>query len=176
MEDKKEMPLLILTDSMLRFMHDVIMGASPGVETGVTLFGTRDANCRVVLRAVGPGPSAIHRPTFFQPDVAYLNTQFEQLRAALPSLHWIGSFHLHPPGMRWLSERDQRTVQQLLNDETLGLPDFVAGILQRYGTRLEIEPYLIQPGNRESRPMTLQVVADDTPLVQQARQTAGASL
>lgn len=177
MKRNTEIPKLILTASTMTAIREVVAEASEQsffkLETGVTLFGVRQAERRVALFAVGPGPAGIHRSTFFQPDADYLNDRFRELKEELPRLEWVGSLHVHPPLMRWLSDHDKRTVHELLSNEALRLPDFVAGIMQCYGPRLLVAPYFIQPTNPAPRLMTLEVIPDDDPLVRQARQDAG---
>lgn len=177
MKRNVEIPKLIMTASAVTATREVVARASEQsffkVETGVTLFGVREAGVRVALFAVGPGPAGIHQSTFYQPDADYLNEQYRELKKELPQLEWVGSLHVHPPFMRWLSGHDKRTVRELLSNDALGLPDFVAGILQCYGPRLLVAPYFIEPTDSTPRLMKLEVIPNDDPLVKQARKEAG---
>lgn len=177
MKNNTEIPKLIMTDSVMTAIRDVVEMASERsyfkVETGVTLFGVREEGSRVALFAVGPGPEGIHRSTFYQPDTQYLNRRYKELKRELPRLEWIGSLHVHPPFMRWLSDHDKRTVRELLSNEALELPDFMAGILQGGGSNLEISPYFVNPADLKPRLMKLEVIPDDDPMMMQARLKAG---
>lgn len=172
-----ELPKLLMTEAALAVTRAAVAATTSRwrfkTETGVALFGARLFVAHVAFAAVGPGPEAIYRRTLFEPDADYLNAEFERLKMEWPGLAWLGSLHLHPPGLRRLSAHDRRTVETLLSDEALGLPDFVAGILQRHGTRLSLHPYLIERSYPTPRQMRLAVISYDDPLVEAARRQAG---
>ena len=158
---EQEIPKLILSYAVLSTLCATAAETPEGLETGVTLFGARHDGCRVALFAVGPGPKAIHTPSFHQPDTDHLNREFEQLMQSFPLLEWIGSLHVHPLGMPWLSGHDRRTVAQLLSEQSLRLPDFVAGILQRQGSRFAIYPYFLASSDPLPWFMPLEIVAEE---------------
>ena len=158
---EQEIPKLILSDAVLSTVCATAAETPEGLETGVTLFGGRQDGCRVALFAVGPGPKAIHTPCFHQPDTDHLNREFEHLVQSFPLLEWIGSLHVHPLGMPWLSGHDRGTVGQLLSEQSLHLSDFVAGILQRRGSRFAIYPYLLAPSDPVLWFMPVEIVAEE---------------
>jgi hypothetical protein len=167
-----ELPRLVCSESGLKHIQTIVAEMPEGLETGVTLFGTRQDGCRVALFAVGPGPRAIHTPGFHQPDCDYINQEFERLRQSLPGLAWIGSLHVHLFGMTWLSGHDRKTLKNLFELETLQLPDFVAGIMQRCGKRLAIYPYLLTQGEFLPWLMPLEIVLEECPAWRSAMESA----
>lgn len=137
-----ELPRLILSASVMTEIRAIVSETPEGVETGVALLGARRDGCRTALHAVGPGPGSVQTPGYFAPDVDHLNREVRRLAETYPALEWIGSLHVHPFGMPQLSGTDRQTLSQLLGDAGLGLPDFVAGIIQRRGQRFAVYPYL----------------------------------
>ena len=163
------LPRLVISDSVLESLSTVLEATPENLETGLTLFGAHHEGCHVVLHAVGPGADAIRYSTFHQPDVEFLNREFEQLASGEPALEWIGSLHVHPLGMPELSAHDRRTVRRILREDAPDLPDFVAGIIQRCDHYFAVYPYLVSPDDLHPWPIALEVVADSSPLFQGAR-------
>jgi hypothetical protein len=127
----------------------------------MALFGSRENGCRTALFVIGPGPEAIQSPVRFQPDVNHLNCEMHKLAALYPGLEWIGSLHVHPFGMAYLSGTDRRTLAQLLGDQSLCMPDFVAGIIQRQELRYAIYPYLVYADDQFPWLLPVEVLPDD---------------
>jgi hypothetical protein len=163
---------LILSEGLFLSIRSTICQTPEGLETGVTLFGVRRETSRVALFAVGPGPRAVHTPSFHEPDAEFVNEEFARLRTTLPSLEWIGSLHVHPFGVPWLSGHDRRTLSNLFRDCADLVPDFIAGIIQRHGPCLLIYPYALSPEMAEARLATLEIVPDDRDVFCEARRLA----
>lgn len=91
------------------------------IETGGQLFGhwTSDGT-PVILYAIGPGPDANHRATFFQQDINYLVKVGRLLRKRF-GLHHIGEWHSHHQlGMDRPSRYDIHTMTSVIRDQDLG--------------------------------------------------------
>ncbi len=170
--DVRNRPTITLPEHVRADIRRVVAEAGDVDETGVSLFGVVIGGRRVVLAAVGPGPRATHTPVFYQPDVDYVNAAFDALKSALPSICWIGEFHVHPSGMAWLSGHDRKTMQRLLADKELQLVDFVAGILQRHGSDIAIHPYWFSRSVPEGQAATVEVVESSADVVREARMRA----
>jgi len=124
------------------------------------------------LAVVGPGPNAIHTPVFHQPDADHLNCEYGQLRERWPSIEWIGSLHVHPYGMPYLSGHDRNTLDRLFDDPLLRLTEFIAGIMQRRGGRLAIYPYVISTSDRLPWLVPVEIVSSQSDVWREAEQTA----
>jgi hypothetical protein len=168
-EMSRALPKLLMSESLFLDIRALICQTAEGLETGVTLFGTRLDECRVALFAVGPGAKATHLPGFHEPDAEYINRQFDGLKRSNPSLEWIGSLHVHPFGMSGLSGHDRGTVRMLLEDDALKLPDFIAGIIQRRGPCILIYPYWFLASDCLAHSAPLEIVSEDADAVFQAR-------
>lgn len=170
--DHEEMnaPQLTVPKHVFRTIRAIITTAPQGLETSVALFGARTANRRVTLFAVGPGPRSIHQAYFHQPDEDHLSRTYAELLTEWPRLEWIGSLHIHPHGLLWLSGHDRQTVRSLLSECTL--PDFTAGIIQRFGSLIKIFPYFLSEKQIEPRRMRLEIVAARDSNVRLARSLA----
>jgi len=143
-----------------------------GIETGVTLFGVRGDSGFTAIAAVRPGPNAVHTPNFHQPDADYLNREYQNLRERWPGMEWIGSLHVHPYGMPYLSGHDRNTVELIFNDPSLGLTEFVAGIIQRRNGRLAIYPYIIRSDDRSPWLVPMEMVSTNSDVWREAERTA----
>ena len=138
---QSHLPRLVVSPETLASIRKTVEQTPEGIETGVTLFGVRADSGFTALAAVGPGPNAIHTPSFHQPDANQLNREYERLLEQWPGIEWIGSLHVHPYGMPYLSRHDRNTVERIFGDASLRLSEFVAGIIQRCGSlaqRLEV--------------------------------------
>ena len=161
-----------------------VLATPDGLETGVTLFGTSleansapdrkttvsDSAC-VVLAVAGPGKRATHEPAHYSGDDDQSNEIYQALRSAMPGIHWLGELHVHPRGMTWLSGGDRRTVKQILtgNDDTLHPDEFIAGVMQRKDSGVDIYPFHFTRECLEGNAMELLIVDSDAPVVHQAR-------
>lgn len=164
---------LVFSEPEIAATHAIVEDTPEGLETGAAMFGARVDDQHVVLAVIGPGQQAVHTPTFHEPDADYLNQKLEQLKKFFPCLEWIGSYHVHPSGMAWLSRHDVRTVNRLfVGASGTFLPDFVAGIIQRRGKKLEIYPYLLTPNNLEPRLMLMAIVSEQSEIIRRARDCA----
>lgn len=169
-QTESHIPQLLVPEPVMGTIKAFITNSPQGLETSVALFGTRINGYRVALFAVGPGPKAIKKPCFHQPDEDHLNRTFTELLETWPRLEFIGSLHVHPTGMRWLSRHDRRTVHQLLSE--CALPDFVAGIIQRSGSFIMFFPYFLSNAQPDPCKMRLVVVPAKHESVLSARSLA----
>ena len=167
------LPKLLMSEPLFLDIRTSICQTAEGLETGVTLFGTRLDGCCVALFAVGPGAKATHLPGFHEPDAEYINRKFNELKKSNPNLEGIGSLHVHPFGMPGLSGHDRRTVRILLENDALKLPDFIAGIIQRRGPCILIYPYWFSAGDCQAHSAPLEIVADTADLVSRAKMLVG---
>lgn len=80
-------------------------------ETGGILVGCNGTHTIEVVFAVGPGPGAIHQPTFFRRDGDYSQRQLDRLYVGSGGNHdYLGEWHSHPrPGGP--SGRDCRSME-----------------------------------------------------------------
>src|SRR5947208_1521108 len=79
---------LVVSEAVYRAIRSIIFETREGLETGVTLFGTRQNESRVALFAVGPGSRAVHTPGFHKPDTDYINREYGRLKETFPGLAW----------------------------------------------------------------------------------------
>lgn len=93
----------------------------PDIETGGQLFGYwTEGGTPVVLYAIGPGPRANHRVTFFNQDVDYLVKVGNLLRNRY-GLHHIGEWHSHHKlGLAKPSSHDIHTMNSTIREKRLG--------------------------------------------------------
>jgi proteasome lid subunit RPN8/RPN11 len=136
------------------------------------LFGVRGDSGFTALAAVGPGPKAVHSPVFHQPDADHLNREYQKLLERWPGLEWIGSLHVHPYGMPYLSGHDRNTVERIFGDPSLRLSEFVAGIMQRRGQCVAIYPYVIDRDDRSPWLTPLEIVSTQSDVWRNAERTA----
>ncbi len=116
---------LILTDEIFSAIEETVNRT--GVETGVRLIGTTEAETYVVKHLIGPGPRCLEEAYTYECDNAYAEDVFNRLLEAEPGLKFLGELHCHPPGYPWLSDTDLRTIRQVLKE----YPEFIAGVMQR---------------------------------------------
>ena len=129
------------------------------VETGVTLFGRKNGDERVVTAIAWPGPNATHAYADYSCDADYASDEFARLRREDPSVEWLGELHAHPPGIPFLSQRDLVTVTEILlgADKDAYRPDeFIAGVMLRRNGTVEIRPVHFTRSNLEGSEMELQ--------------------
>lgn len=132
--------LLILTEELWNRMREITYRTR--LETGVTLFGTKDGERRLVKEIAGPGEQATHEFAHYSGDDTYVTQTFNALRRDDPSIEWLGELHAHPPGMTWLSCGDRQTVREVLlgTDDTYHPDEFIAGVIQRVSGSIVIYP------------------------------------
>lgn len=167
-----DVPTIVFPEHVHADVRRIVSETEDHSETGVCLFGIPAGGRYIALAAVGPGPRATHTSVFYEPDVEYANAAFDALKSALPVIRWIGEFHLHPRGMTWLSGHDRETMRRLFADADLGLAIFFAGIMQRRAEGVSIYPYYFSREDQDGREATLDVVASDADIVQEARRLA----
>ena len=78
---QSHLPRLFVSPETLASIRKTVEQTPEGIETGVTLFGARGDSGFMVLAAVGPGPNAIHTPSFHQPDANQRLSHFVDNRA-----------------------------------------------------------------------------------------------
>ncbi|HYR88518.1 MAG TPA: hypothetical protein VE422_30845 [Terriglobia bacterium] len=169
---RQDLPRLIVSPETLSSIHETVGETPEGIETGVTLFGVRRDSGFTALAAVGPGPNAVHTPVFHQPDAEHLNCAYERLLERWPSIEWIGSLHVHPYGMPYLSGHDCNTVEEIFGDPSLRLTEFVAGIMQRRNGQLAIYPYVIRNNDRMPWLVPVEIVSTNSDVWRKAERTA----
>ena len=93
----------------------------PNIETGGQLFGYwTEGGVPVVLFAIGPGPNANHRSTFFNQDVQYLMAVGTELKRQFGLQH-IGEWHSHHQlGLAKPSGHDVSTMVSTIREKDLG--------------------------------------------------------
>jgi len=169
---QSRLPRLIVSPDIFASIQETVEQTTEGIETGVTLFGVRWDSGFTALAAVGPGPKAVHTPVFHQPDSDHLNREYKKLLERWPGLEWIGSLHVHPYGMPYLSGHDRSTVERIFGDASLCLSEFVAGIMQRRGGRLAIYPYLLRSDDRTPWLVPMEIVSSKSDVWREAERTA----
>ena len=97
------------------------------LETGVSLFGTKDGDEFTVAGIAGPGRKATHQEYHYSGDEDHKTDVYNLLLKENPNVEYIGELHAHPFGMCWLSIGDIETVKGLLED----FPYFIAGVMLR---------------------------------------------
>jgi hypothetical protein len=146
-----------------------------GLETGVTLFGSRlegfPEPSYVVLAVAGPGRRATHQPAHYSGDEEHASEIYAALGSALPGIIWLGELHVHPSGMTWLSGGDLSTVRHILTDTDLGIrpEEFIAGVMQRRNGTVDIYPFHFTRERLKGRAMEIRILDFDDPRVRKAR-------
>lgn len=95
------------------------------LETGGILLGVRHSpTVFVVAAVVGPGPSATHNKTSFEPDQEW---QVEQVASRWAesdgTLEYLGDWHSHPNGSPRASRDDVRAVELIRNAHEARAPN-----------------------------------------------------
>lgn len=157
-----------------------VLETDDGLETGVTLFGTRldqgaptAAGCsgHVVLAIAGPGKRATHESAHYSGDEQHASAVYAALGSAMPGIRWIGELHVHPRGMTWLSGGDLRTIRHILSgsDSESAPEEFIAGVMQRRNGALDIYPFHFTRAWPEGNAMGIEIVHPSAPMVHRAR-------
>ena len=172
------MKTLVLPNFVFSEIVATVNRTRDGLETGVKLFGTvieADASSSsrdyVVLAIAGPGQNSTHQPAHYSGDADYATDIFTALGTAMPGIKWLGEMHVHPRGMTWLSAGDRRTVRKILTggDDTVHPEEFIAGVIQRKPGAIEIYPYHFSRECLEGNSISVRLVGDEAPLIEQAR-------
>lgn len=119
-----------ITRAAVMSMRAAYGATRPDLETGGALFGAGELDAVRITAALGPGPNAVHEPSFFLRDLEYTQAAAEQLYRADGS-QWIGEWHSHPSGQLMPSARDVETYARHLADPELDFRYFVALIASR---------------------------------------------
>lgn len=145
--------LLIFTQELWDRIREVAYRTR--LETGVTLFGVKDGDRRVVKAIADPGQDATHEYAHYSGDENHASDAFNALRREDPSIEWLGELHAHPPGMTWLSAGDQATVAAVLlgTDDTYHPDEFIAGVIQRVLGSIAIYPVRFTKTDLEGQEM-----------------------
>jgi proteasome lid subunit RPN8/RPN11 len=145
--------MLIFTQELWDHIREVAYRTR--LETGVTLFGTKDGERRIVKAIADPGQNGTHEYAHYSGDEDHASQVFDQLRRDDPSIEWLGELHAHPPGMTWLSGGDRRTVKEILTgtDDTYHPDEFIAGVIQRVSGSIVIYPLYFTKTNLEGEDM-----------------------
>jgi len=106
-------------------IENLVMGTE--LETGVSLFGTKDGEEFTLVGIAGPGRNATHEAYHYSGDEDHKTDVYNQLLKENPELEYIGELHAHPVGMCWLSHGDTKTIKRLLKE----FPYFIAGVMLR---------------------------------------------
>jgi len=111
-------------------------------EFAVTLFGDVRGEDYCVSHIAPPGKNADNDFAHCTNDAEFEADVFHQLRRKNPEIRYLGDLHAHPPGLRFLSGTDRRTIRHILldADDTLHPDEYVAGVLLRTGEGLAIYP------------------------------------
>lgn len=180
------MHTLIIPKNVYREITRIVRAIPVGLETGVTLFGvvlaeSSDPGERaethsqfVVLAVAGPGPHAVHQPAHYAVDHEHASAVYAALGCVMPNTQWLGELHLHPPGMKWLSGGDHRTIRSILKGaEGEASPrEMIAGVMQRNPHTIELYPFHFSRELPKGTAMATCLVDPASPLVEEARQKA----
>lgn len=85
-------------------------------ETGGVLMGYWSTPWEeaVIVKAIGPGPNAIHTPYAFKPDGEYHWKEIEIEYNATEGRHtYLGDWHSHPSGGLYISPADRATLVKI---------------------------------------------------------------
>lgn len=93
-----------------------VTGFRRDMETGGILLGRIESEALIrVTHASGPGPNAVHAPSYFLRDTAYcadvLQEHYERFGA-----DYVGEWHSHAERLKRLSPGDLMTVSGIMND------------------------------------------------------------
>jgi len=103
------------------------------LETGGILIGESDASGWIrVTHASGPGPKAVHQPTYFLRDTEYcaaiLTDYYEKF-----GVDYIGEWHSHVGRMNHPSSGDLLTLNSIMRDPDYNFDVFAMVIAVRAG-------------------------------------------
>jgi proteasome lid subunit RPN8/RPN11 len=116
---------LHLSEKLYEEIEDLVMETN--LETGVSLFGTKDGDDFTVVGIAGPGPKATHQEYHYSGDEDYKTDVYNLLLKENLQVEYIGELHAHPFGMCWLSLGDVDTANNVLKE----FPYFIAGVMLR---------------------------------------------
>lgn len=106
-------------------------------ETGGLLLGYRVKKDIVLTEATGPGPHAIHAPTFFKRDTLYcqgcLDEAYQRTEGAVT---YMGEWHTHPHAGTHPSRRDVKAMTEIAQDVDYRQPEPVVWIYRPADTLL----------------------------------------
>lgn len=109
---------------------------SDPLETGGLLLGyIAPDGVAVVLEVTGPGPSAVHQKSSFEPDHEWQQSELARRYAASDGvLGYVGDWHSHPGGLAIPSWQDLGTMKRIsryaearISHPLMGLIDVHAG-------------------------------------------------
>lgn len=145
--------MLVFTQELWDHIREVAYRTR--LETGVTLFGTKDGERRIVKAIADPGQNGTHEYAHYSGDADHASETFHTLQREDPSIEWLGELHAHPPGMTWLSIGDRETVAGILlgTDDTYHPDEFTAGVIQRVSGSIVIYPVHFTKTNLEGEDM-----------------------
>lgn len=126
---------------MLRFRSDL--------ETGGILIGHADAAGSIsVTHASGPGPQAIHLPTYFLRDTGYCAEVLRRCYEA-SGADYVGEWHSHVGRLNRPSSGDLHTLRGIMNDPDYEFDSFAMVIAVRAGRvrrrRIRLHGYVATP-------------------------------
>ncbi len=126
-------PTVWIADTAAAAMRAEAERAHPD-ETGGMLLGwtNPDENLTAVCTVTGPGPTATHNPTSFEPDTAWQQQHLDAIYAATDgAITFIGDWHTHPSGGFGMSRRDRRTMRHTARTTAARTPHPLMGLLAR---------------------------------------------
>ena len=109
-------PRLVVSREAQDFIRREVEGFRRDLETGGILMGrSESASIITVTHASGPGPNAIHEPTYFLRDTAYcaavLRDHYERF-----GIDYVGEWHSHTDLLRHPSGGDLLTLSRIMSD------------------------------------------------------------
>lgn len=109
-------PRLVVSREAQDFIRREVEGFRRDLETGGILMGrSESASIITVTHVSGPGPNAIHEPTYFLRDTAYcaavLRDRYERF-----GVDYIGEWHSHTDLLRHPSAGDLLTLSGIMSD------------------------------------------------------------
>ncbi|HXQ33012.1 MAG TPA: Mov34/MPN/PAD-1 family protein [Anaerolineales bacterium] len=128
-------------------MEREVTGFSPYLETGGILIGHSEASGSIrVTHASGPGPKAVHRPTYFLRDTEYCAAILAQ-RYEKSGADYVGEWHSHAGGINHPSAGDLLTLNGIMKDPDYNFDIFAMVIAVRSGRirsrRIRLNGYVV---------------------------------
>lgn len=92
-------------------------------ETGGALLGWYEGTDYVVVDVLGPGPSAIHGFSHFEPDAEWQAAEGRRIYASSGrTVRYLGDWHTHPRGGCSPSMQDSDTAAEIATDVAFRTP------------------------------------------------------
>ncbi len=115
---------VLVTRDVYDYLADTTRtGAREGREFGASLLALEGDDQIVVAHAIPTGPNALQSAGRVRTDADFQNEAIREAMTRVPSLTYVGDWHVHPPGCDALSSKDLATAGAMLADPDLGRTD-----------------------------------------------------